>query len=303
MKAKKSSARKRAEVLNEQAMALVEAGQTEEAIALYRQAMEESPQWATPWFNLGLIYKHSNRWTEAFECNERAVALNPKSEGALWNLGIAATALGNWTKAREAWTRYGIPLPAGDGPVNGEYGLTPIRINPKNAGEVVWCNRIDPARAIIQSIPFVESGHRFGDLLLHDGEPKGYRLVGKQQVPVFNELQILLPSEFGTYMLVLENTSADEAQSLIDAFHEQELAAENWQTNTRIICKACSEGKPFGKDHQHEVAKPEEDGVVELAVAATTPEQIEGIVKVWLEQHPQARLAELECVVKPAFLN
>jgi tetratricopeptide (TPR) repeat protein len=293
---------KRAEEFNEKGNRFSAAGENEKAIAAFKQAIDIAPQWAVPYFNLGLVYKHQHRWEDCLKCNERAVARDPRDEAALWNMGIAATALGNWTKAREAWKRYGVKLPEGDGPVNGDFGSTPVRINPKDAGEVVWCKRIDPARAIIQSIPFAESGHRYGDLLLHDGEPKGYRMVGKQQVPVFNELQILMPSEFGTYLIGLENTTAKEAESLIAAFDAEELAAENWQTNTRVICQACSEGKPFGEGHQHPERKADDELVV-LAVAATTQEQVETIVNAWLPQHPPAQRTEIECVVKPAFLD
>jgi hypothetical protein len=87
-------------------------------------------------------------------------------------LGIAATALNNWPEARRAWNGYGLKLPAGEGPIEADLGLTPIRLNPTGGRRSRLVQRIDPARAIIDSVPFPDSGHRHGDLLLHDGEPK-----------------------------------------------------------------------------------------------------------------------------------
>src|SRR5262249_23260069 len=155
-------------------------------------------------------------------------------------------------EARRAWQSFGLNIPKGEGPIEDNYGMTPIRINPNGDGEVIWCRRIDPARAIIVSIPFAESGHRYGDLLLHDGAPNGYRLLEGQEVPVFDELEILLPSEFGTYAVTIDHASTEEIERLSAAFDERGLAAENWQANTRILCRACCEGRPFNAYHKHD---------------------------------------------------
>lgn len=111
-----------------------------------------------------------------------------RANPAAWNLGIAATALGDWASARRAWTAYGI-TGIGDGveEIDVDFGMAPIRLNPDRASlalevqpaygntEVVWCWRRSPAHAVIASVPLPESGHRFRDVLLHDGEPKGTR--------------------------------------------------------------------------------------------------------------------------------
>jgi hypothetical protein len=164
------------------------------AIALYRKAIAAAPTWSVPWYNLGLVFKYRGEWEASYRCNAEAMRLSPRYEAAIWNTGIAATALGNWSEARRAWAAYGIELPPGDGPIEGDFGSVPIRINPDGNGEVVWCRRIDPARAVITSIPFPESAHGCGDLLLHDGAPAGYRMSEEREVPVFNELEVLQPS-------------------------------------------------------------------------------------------------------------
>ena len=130
-------------------------------------------------------------------------ARSRRLRGTTWNAGIAATALGRWERARAAWASVGITMPPGDGPVEMRIGPTPVRVSPAENPEVVWCDRIDPCRAIIQSVPLPESDRRYGDLLLHDGEARGRRQSGNQSVPVFDELDVLERSAYGTWEIVV----------------------------------------------------------------------------------------------------
>ncbi|MGI8605493.1 MAG: tetratricopeptide repeat protein [Verrucomicrobiales bacterium] len=174
-------------------------GRFEDAVSLYEKAIASDGTWSVPWFNLGLLYKERRDWRASLSYNQEAVRRDPSNEGAWWNLGIAATALCDWPEARRAWSASGIELPNGSGEIRGNFGYTPVRINPATGGEVIWAFRIDPARAIVRSVPLPESDHRHGDLLLHDGSPNGYRLLEGREVPVFDELEILRPSDFGTF--------------------------------------------------------------------------------------------------------
>ncbi|MCI0388166.1 MAG: tetratricopeptide repeat protein [Acidobacteria bacterium] len=157
-------------------------GEFARAVLLYEKAIASDPAWSANWYNLGLIYKERHDWKASLRCNQEAVRRNSSSEAAWWNLGIAATAISEWTEARRAWSAYGLELPEGTGEIVGDFGSTPIRINPHDDGEVIWTNRIDPARAIIRSVPLPESCHRYGDLLLHDGAPNGYRTLQGREV-------------------------------------------------------------------------------------------------------------------------
>jgi len=176
----------RASRLNERGRELAAKGWFAEAEEAYRAAAEARPDWSAPWFNLGLMHKHQGNWEASFECNQRASTLDPEDEGAWWNLGIAATALGRWDVARRAWERCGIEIPPGEGPLDLELGPVPIRL--KEAEEVLWSRRIDPARAILMNVPLPGSGHRWRDLVLHDGAANGHRTLRGRQVPVFDEL-------------------------------------------------------------------------------------------------------------------
>lgn len=234
------------------------------------QIIDSYPDTAWAWFDLGLRAKWARDWPRAAALNERALEL--EGDGAdnpsAWNLGIAATALGDWRIARRAWTAYGIPLaPAPDDqPIDADFGFAPIRLNPQprhpgetallldgrdHQPEVVWCQRICPARAVIRSVPLPESGHRFGDVVLHDGEPVGERRLGNAMRAVFNELARLAPSPVATLEVEVVAPHPDEAEALLEAFVERDFGAEDWTTSVRMLCAACSEGSPDAS-HTHD---------------------------------------------------
>ncbi len=284
---------------NEKAIKLEERGLIAEAVKYYQKAIKLYPAWSVPWYNLGLLRKRQRNWRESLACNQKAATLDPSDEAAWWNLGIAATALENWAEARRAWKAYGIDIPEGEGPIEMEIGSAPIRINPYEAAEVVWCRRIDPARAIIDCVPLPQSEHRFGDLLLHDGAPNGYRNVEGKEFPVFDELQMLTPSEYGTFEIMIDGAGPEDVESLSDLAGERGLAAEDWSSNIRMICKACSEGRP-GAKHTHDV---DQTDYRRIGFAALSETQVMEILREWLATTPQAKIEEINCLLEPAFIH
>jgi len=254
----------RAARLNKRANELGDEGDADGARALYLQAANVQPQWAVPWFNLGLLHKYQSEWQASLDANQAALARDPSHEGAVWNAGIAATALGHWRLARSLWRCYGIDMADSDEPAAFAPSLTPIRVAPAHAPEVVWADRIDPARAVIRSVPTAASGRRYGDLLLHDGAPNGYRRWRDRDLAVFDELQLLAPSDYETWVLEIEHIDTDQADALVQHLADADLPAEHWTASLRALCKACSEGRPdddSGHDHG-----PAEGAVADTAV-------------------------------------
>ena len=282
---------------NERANQLEDEGQIEEAIAAYQQAIEADPTWSAPWYNLGLLHKYQLNWEESLRYNQQAVELNPEHEGAWWNLGIAATALGDWKEARRAWQSYGIEIPAGEGPIEMQLGPTPIRLNPDDEAEVVWCDRIDPARAVIRSIPLSDSGHRYGDIVLHDGAPNGYRKLDEQEIPVFDELELWQPSEFGTFVITLDNVTDTEMESLQQLLDDHDFVSEEWSTSIQMLCRECSEGRPFSEEHQHEPIQLDNR---HLAVAAMSGDELHAILQQWQETVSDVTIVEVTCELEPS---
>jgi len=186
--------------------------------------------------------------------------------------------------ARRAWQSFGISIPPGEGPIELELGHVPIRLT---VGEVVWSRRIDPARAVLISVPLPSSGHRWGDLMLHDGAANGYRMLGGRKVPVFDALACLRPSAFVTFVAELEADGSDLEllSSVAESFGG---AAEDWSTNTRILCKECSEGT-VGHVHDDHVAPAHPH----CGIAACDEPHAQEILSAWLARVPNGRILSL----------
>lgn len=265
------------------------------ATACYEKAIAADPGWSVPWYNLGLLHKEQHEWPASLRCNQQAVERDSTNEPAWWNLGIAATALGDWIEARRAWTAFGINLPEGTGEIVGDFGSTPIRINPRGNGEVIWTRRIDPARAVVESVPLPESGHRHGDLLLHDGAPNGYRMLNGYEIAVFDELEVLAHSSFGTFEATLTIGCVEDLAALEEACDECGAAAEDWST-IRYICIQCSEGRPHAG---HDYGPMFRAGQRRVGIAAPSLDVATQSLLSWTTQRTQCRVDELKELLKP----
>ena len=274
-----------AERLVAEGLALEDAGDPVKAEQAYRAAIAENPAWSVPHYNLGLLCKYQSRWQESLEYNRTAAALAPDDQAAWWNLGIAATAVGHWSEARRAWKACGLEPPPGDGAPDFGFGATPVRLDPNGDAEVIWAERIDPARARIVSVPLPWSRHNFGDILLTDGAADGHRKVGDRQYPVFNALALLSPSPLRKYVVELATADPAVVEVLVNAADELNGAAEDWGRSTNILCAECSRGTP----HEHasgnnSAAHPH------CGLAASDDRHAEAIIRAWLDREPRADL-------------
>ncbi|HZA50689.1 MAG TPA: tetratricopeptide repeat protein [Myxococcaceae bacterium] len=248
--------RKRAEQEVALGNAAADAGDSEAAEHHYRRAMMLAPEWSVPLYNIGLAAKYRSDWPIACEFSRRASDLNPADQASAWNWAIAATALGKWDEADAAWRRCGIQVPDGSGARDWRLGPIPIRLEEQ---EVVWCTRLDPARARIDNVPFEETGYRYGDVLLHDGAPQGARMFRGIEYPVFNALALLERSPYRTFVASVYPGDDVSLKSLEALSSKPEIALEDWST-VRILCRACSEGNPDTSaphNHNRELAEGE----------------------------------------------
>jgi hypothetical protein len=285
-----------------------EAGDLPTAQAAAEEVTRLAPQWYVGWFDAALLSKARGDWQEAVERNRRAVALfdaevaerfdgiNP----AAWNLGIAATALGDWATARSAWQTYGLgEFADSDQPLDNDLGTTPLRLNPDRpalphqvlcdhgATAVVWAWRRSPAHGVISSVPLPESGHRFRDVVLHDGAPSGTRRLGDQEVPVFVELLRLESSDLPTWQGVATGTTPADLEVLADLVGARGLGVDDW-SRIRPLCADCSHGSPDA-DHHHEVPDPAQQ---RLGMAGPEDE-LRACLDEWRVACPSVGLVEL----------
>lgn len=236
--------------LTESISALFDERRFAEAVEPARDRVRAYPDNGSFWWDLGVALKHARRWKECLDACDRAIALEPDDcAGPQWNGGIAATALGDWARAREAWTSYGITLPPGEGPLEMEIGNCCVRVFAGGHSEVVWAKRLDPCRARILSVPTPESEHRHGDVVLHDGEPRGKRGTAS----VFDELELLERSPYATWRVEVACQTPEDRDELLARYDEVDGAAEDWTESLVILCKACSLGEP----HEHHEHRPQ----------------------------------------------
>jgi len=236
--------KRKSEKLHDEAEELYQSGGDEDKIiSMYLQALQLNEKRAATHYNLGLVYKYRGEWDKSLSYNKRAHELNPMDESAIWNWGIAATALENWNEARIAWKKYGINIIDGNGEVIVDYGLNPVRLyNDNEDGEVVWGNRIDPARIQIENIPLPKSGYRYQDIVLNDGAPNGYRISDGNEYPVFDMLELLSRSDFNTFTMKLRLNNAENIEDITEKAEKKDIKIEDWTTHIQDICTECSEG-------------------------------------------------------------
>jgi hypothetical protein len=243
----------------------------------YLGASTQAPNWSAPLFNLGLLYKYQRRWHESLDANRRATALSPDDQGAWWNSGIAATALGLWPEARRCWARCGVADPGGVDPPDYNLGSIPVRLDPDGDAEVVWGTRLDPARVQLRNIPYPSSAYRWGDIVLNDGAAEGQRIIGDRSYPVFNVLQRLVPSLTRTFIVELGSFNQAAVALLDDIAREMGGAAQHWGTTTVLLCRQCSLGTP------HEHAEPVNARNPHCGLVAATVEDARVILDRWLD--------------------
>lgn len=96
---------------NEAGIAALEAADLDAALRLFGESIHFDASNADAWFNLGLVHKRRRQWVELADCSLHAIELSKRTnEGAIFNLGLAATVLGDWRLARRAWRLYGFDV-------------------------------------------------------------------------------------------------------------------------------------------------------------------------------------------------
>jgi hypothetical protein len=243
-------------------------------------------------YNRGLAAKYEGDWRESLVQNQRADRLRPGDEATLWNLGIAATALGDWEEARRAWRAYGIEVNNGPGEVVAASGRACVRLDPSGSAEVVWGDRIDPARIRVLNVPLTSSDRRYGDVLINDGAPEGTRISDGEEYPVFDELGMWKPSVYSTYEVEITMTSESAMERLEEKCRESDMWVEDWGT-VRTLCAVCSRGIPGEHDCTSVLT-----GKSKFGFAAKSEGGLLALLKEWAETEGGVELGSVTVSVR-----
>lgn len=127
-----------------------------------------------------------------------------------------------------------------------------MRVDLSGSTEVVWCDRLDPARGLIENVPTADCDRRWHDIVLHDGEPKGERRLGRHWAPVFDEISLWRRSPVPKLQAEVTAASPRDVEALVELVHDAGRGAEDWTSSVQPLCRACSEGRPE-HDHEHPV--------------------------------------------------
>jgi len=234
---------------------------TAAAVAAFERYVAIDDLNPSAWFNLGLAYKFQRDWPNSVRCNRRSAELAPSSKEAHWNLGVAATAIRDWATARAAWRGIGLEPPAGnDPPEFAGLGMTPIRLHSDDGSETVWATRLDPCRARIESVPLPESGHLWGDVVLHDVVPNGTRQIGERTWSVFDELLRMDASGAATFESRVTVPTDADSLALNELFADLDVGAEDWTDSIEMLCNQCSTSNV----HRH--ASPDDATPIRMVV-------------------------------------
>lgn len=270
----------RLRLLHRGAYEAMERGALVEASTAFDVLLQHEPGNAIYHYMRGLAHKYLLDWEVSMRHNLRAIELADEvGDAEHWNAAIAATALGRWSTARKLWAACGVRVPAGEGPIEHDYGVAVVRLTPWNGGETVFARRIDPVRARLLNVPLPDSGHRFGDIVLHDGAVTGERFDGEHKVPVFNQLARLVRSEFQTFVVFVGCDDRESLQPLIDATAPGIGYTEDWTHSVRHLCMRCSYGAPHNHDTDDNADWRRERN---LGIAAQSRKTVEKLLGDWV---------------------
>jgi len=275
------------------AMALRMTGSHNDAEALTRMkhAIELDPKEGSLWFRLGLLHKWRGQWNEGVAANQRAIDLGHDHQGVRWNLMICAMGAGDYDRALTINKEMGMKIERGvDGMPDGRFGPVQVRVSSLGEGidpkahvvgtdpdfENLWIDRRSLCHGIVVNATVHDLPVDYGDVVLFDGAPVGYRVDGDERIPRFPLLQILREGAYHRFWFIAQQPRGGQVQALSDEKNAWTFYVHDEQV--RMLCHACARNEKEG--HNHERDEKTEPHIVsgKLVIAKTTP--LEDVAKV-----------------------
>lgn len=231
--------------------------------------LPDPPRWVDV-YNHGLFLKIRGRFAESMAANERAMALGGADDDAVvWNLGIAATAIGEGERALGLWReKLGAVLELGaDGLPTGTWPACQVRLaehplaersvdqDGPGLEETVWVQRLSPCHGRIRSALFNDLGVDYGDVVLFDGAPVVVRRRGDREVPVYPHLATIRREGWTN----LAFSATQQGHHDVDQLGRSLPGDLDLYVHTdryRVLCRSCweqAEHAVHGEEEEHRV--------------------------------------------------
>jgi hypothetical protein len=260
-------------LLRANALRLAGRDHDEQARRAFEELLAHAPNDGNAWFDAGLFHKVRGRWSEALDAAERARALLGDEKRVLWNLAIAATALGRGEVAAGAWRSLGLPVTinAAGLAVVGGLDAVEVRVPSRGSGhagapvadtalsfEVVRVAPLSPCHGVVETPTLRDAPIDYGDVVLWDGAPVSVSDAGGRPLPRFALLEILRRGDESRLRFVALEQRAGQVAALEQALPE---GARVFTLEARVeaVCSRCAAGEVL-RPHAHE--RPEDHRMV-----------------------------------------
>ena len=274
-----------------QALRYDKVGDPYTAVKLLKKVIRLVPDWADAYQSLAVIYTRRKEWKPAFHYWSKTVALNADDRNAWWQLGLAAVPLKRMRTAQTVWAKFGYDRLRHDKPLG-------LQLRHQDGYEILWMQPLDAARARVVSIPHPGSGMRYRDLVLYDRRgQKGYNVIGRRRVPIYQHVDRLKGSPYQTFSCLLHTSDEGLIEQLEQLSYDAGLGFEVWSNATRAVqqdrAKASDDERRAFPEYYSDLLPRPETGTTLIAMAAVHPAEVDRVLNDWqiitLQQYSDLR--------------
>lgn len=236
-----------------------------DAVQAIERAIALDPERGEHWFDLGLVHKHARAFGPSLEATRRARELLGDARPVLFNLAIAATALGRGPEAAEALRALGIDARAGEGELPFVEGLPPVQVRLPTLGsgttlaavvpdqaasfELVWAQPLSPCHGVIRSPTLREAIADFGDVVLWDAAPVVVTEQDGRPVPRFPLLGVLKRGDERRFRFLALQQQEGEVTRIGAALPDGVVLYQHGE-RVETVCPRCAAGETLVR-HEH----------------------------------------------------
>ncbi len=243
----------------------------DDAARSLERAIDLEPR--VPWlFDLGLVHKRAGAWPEALDANRRARERSTEAHrGVLFNLAVAATALGRGDEAAQAWRAAGVEATCEPRALPFVEGLPPaqVRLPTRGSGhagggdvelpdeaasfEAVWVQPLSPCHGVVRSPTHRAAIADFGDVILWDPAPVAVLEIDGEPVPRFPLLGVLREGDERRLRFLALQQRAGQVDAIAEALPEGVILYPHGE-RVEIVCPRCAAGERL-VEHDHQPAE------------------------------------------------